>query len=279
MKFGFVFPRADILKAIEFAKVAEKANWDAFFVWEPTYGIDAWVTLAAIAIQTDRIRLGTLLSPISRMRPWKLASEAITLDILSSGRVNLCIGLGALDTGFEVFGEETERKIRAELLDEGLDVMNRLWSRNFSDYQGKHYQINGFNECSFFKRHSPPKLIQRPRIPIWVVGAWPWKKSMQRAINYDGIIPTIKTKQGEFEDITPKHIREIKAFTEKHRLLKSPFDIIVEGETPGDESEVANSIVKPFAEAGATWWIESIWISADINQLLYRVKQGPPSLE
>lgn len=279
MKFGFVFPRADILKAIEFAKAAERANWDAFFVWEPTYGIDAWVTLAAIATQTEKIRLGTLLSPISRMRPWKIASETLTLDILSNGRINLCIGLGAIDTGFEVFGEETERKKRTELLDEGLDIMNKLWSREFSDYQGKHYQMDGFKECVFFKRHPPPKLIQNPRIPIWVVGAWPRKKSMQRALYYDGIIPTIKTKQGKFEEITPKHIREIKTYIENHRQSISLFDIIVEGQTPGDKPEVASTIVKPFAKAGATWWIESIWTSTDINHLLNRVKQGPPILE
>jgi len=279
MKYGFVFPHADVLKAIEFAKVAEEAGWDAFFVWEPTYGIDAWITLAAIAVQTEIIRLGTLLSPVSRMRPWKLGSEAITLDILSNGRINLCVGLGAVDTGFEVFGEEIDRKTRAQLLDEGLDIMNGLWNRELSNYNGKHYQIKNLKECAFFKRHPQPNLIQHPRIPIWVVGAWPWKKSMQRVLRCDGIIPTIKNKQGKFEKITPEHIFEIKNFIEEHRSLKTPFDIIIEGETPENDSELASSIVRPFAEAGATWWIESIWASPDLNQLLNRVKQGPPSLE
>lgn len=279
MKYGFVFPHADVLKAIEFAKAAEEVGWDAFFVWEPTYGIDAWITLAAIAVQTERIRLGTLLSPVSRMRPWKLASEAITLDVLSNGRINLCVGLGAVDTGFGVFGEEIDRKTRAQLLDEGLDIMNGLWNRELSNYKGKHYQIKDLKECAFFKRHPQPKLIQHPRIPIWVVGAWPWKKSMQRVLKCDGIIPTIKTKQGKFEKITPEHIYEIKNFIEEHRSLKSPFDIIIEGETPGNDSELASSIVRPYAEAGATWWIESIWSSPDLSQVLNRVKQGPPSLE
>ncbi len=277
MRYGFVFPRADIFKAIEYAKAAEEANWDGFFVWEPTYGIDAWVTLGAIAVQTEKIRLGTLLSPVSRMRPWKLASEVITLDILSKGRVNLCVGLGAIDTGFDAFGEETDRKVRAELMDEGLDIMNGLWKGELSNYEGKHYQIKNLNKCEFFKRHSMPKPIQN-HIPIWVVGAWPWKKSMQRVLKYDGIIPTIKNKQGNFEEITPAHIREIKAYIEDNQSIKSPFNIVIEGKTPGDDFEVAKSLVKPFADAGATWWIESIWDSPDLNQVLKRAKQGPPSL-
>src|SRR5512139_731743 len=127
MKFGFVLPYGDARIAAEFAFQAEQAGWDGFFVWEPVWGIDAWVSLTAAAMRTQRIRLGTLLSPLSRMRPWKLASETAALDNLSGGRVILSVGLGALDTGFEAFGEETERRKHAELLDEGLDILTGLW--------------------------------------------------------------------------------------------------------------------------------------------------------
>jgi hypothetical protein len=277
MKFGYVFPRADVFEAIKFAKVAEETGWDAFFVWEPTYGIDAWVTLAAIAVETEAIRLGTLLSPPSRMRPWKLASEAITLDILSNGRITISVGLGAIDTGFEELGEKTDLKTRAELLDESLDIINGLWSRDLLNYEGKHYNIKNLFRSEFFKRHPPPKLVQLPRIPIWVVGAWPYEKSMKRAIKYEGIIPTIKNKQGQFEDITPEHIIEIKEYIQENHSKKAPFDIIVEGKSPGDDPEVSMSIIKPFAEAGATWWIESDWTTKKLELLFKRVKQGPPS--
>src|SRR4029450_7174455 len=101
------------------AELAERAGWDGFFVWEPIWGVDAWVCLAAAAMRTERIRLGTMLSPLSRMRPWKLASETATLDNLPGGRVILAVGLGALAAGFAEFGEVTERRTRAELLDEG----------------------------------------------------------------------------------------------------------------------------------------------------------------
>ncbi len=277
MKFGFVFPRANVFEAIKFAKTAEETGWDAFFVWEPTYGIDAWVTLAAIAVETKKIRLGTLLSPPSRMRPWKLASEVITLDILSHGRITLSVGLGAIDTGFEELGEKTDLKTRAELLDESLDIMDGLWTRDMSNYKGKHYNIKNLFRSDFFKRHPPPQPIQNPHIPIWVVGAWPYEKSMKRAIQYEGIIPTIKNKQGQFEDITPEHIIEIKAYVQENRSKKAPFDIIVEGKSPGDDSKESMSIIKPFAEAGATWWIESDWTTNNLEELIKRVKYGPPS--
>ena len=109
MKYGFVFPGGEARTAAEFAQAAEEAGWDGFFVWEPVWGVDAWVSLAAAAMVTQRIRLGTMITPLSRMRPWKLASESATLDRLSNGRVILSVGLGALDSGFAAFGEATDR--------------------------------------------------------------------------------------------------------------------------------------------------------------------------
>src|SRR3990170_7309078 len=105
MKYGFVLPFGDARQAADLAAAAEQAGWDGFFVWEPVWGIDAWVCLTAAAMRTERIKLGTMLTPPSRMRPWKLASEAATLDNLSNGRVILAVGLGAVDTGFAEFGE------------------------------------------------------------------------------------------------------------------------------------------------------------------------------
>src|SRR3972149_648787 len=147
MKYGFVLPSGDARLAADYAQQAEAAGWDGFFVWEPVWGFDAWVSLAAAAMRTGRIRLGTMLTPLSRMRPWKLASESATLDNLSNGRVIISVGLGAIDTGFEAFGEATERKIRAELLDEGLDILTGLWRGQPFTYAGKHYQVK---ETTFF---------------------------------------------------------------------------------------------------------------------------------
>lgn len=272
MKFGFVLPRGDARRAADFAHAAEAAGWDGFFVWEPVWGVDAWVALTAAAMRTDRVRLGTLLSPVSRMRPWKLASEAATLDNLSGGRVIISVGLGALDTGFAEFGEVTDRKTRAELLDEGLAIMAGLWNGQPFNFEGKHYQIK---ETTF---NVPPPPVQQPRIPIWVVGAWPRPKSMNRAIRWDGLLPAKMSDAGKFVPLTPDDIRAITAYVGEHRTLTTPFDIIVEGTTPGDDPSAAAETVRAWAEAGATWWIEARWETPDPDAVLARIQQGPPSL-
>jgi hypothetical protein len=272
MNYGFVLPSGDARTAAEFAHEAEAAGWDGFFVWEPVWGVDAWVSLTAAAMQTECIRLGTMLSPISRMRPWKLASETATLDHLSCGRVILSVGLGALDTGFEEFGEVTERRIRAELLDEGLDILTGLWRGQPFNYEGKHYKIK---ETSFYP---PPAPVQKPRIPIWVVGAWPRTKSMQRALRYDGLLASVMDDDGKVRVTgpTPEEVGAMKAYVDANRSQITPFDIIIEGETPGDTPKKAAALVRRWAEVGATWWIETMWSTLVAGQVLARIQQGPP---
>jgi alkanesulfonate monooxygenase SsuD/methylene tetrahydromethanopterin reductase-like flavin-dependent oxidoreductase (luciferase family) len=270
MRYGFVLPRGDAQTAADFAREAEAAGWDGFFVWEPIWGVDAWVSLTAAAMQTQHIRLGTMLSPLSRMRPWKLASESATLDRLSKGRVILSVGLGALDTGFEAFGEVTDRKMRAELLDEGLEILTGLWGGQPFNYSGKHYQIK---ETEFFPPQPP---IQMPRIPIWVVGAWPRPKSMERAVKYDGLLPARMNEKGAFEKVTPADLRIMVAWIAKRRQLSTPFDIVVEGETHSDERENNHTLIQEWKEAGATWWIEAMWTQPDLDKVLQRIQKGPP---
>ena len=276
MKYGFVLPMGDARTAADLARLAENAGWDGFFVWEPVWGIDAWVSLAAAAMTTQHIRLGTMLTPLSRMRPWKLASESATLDNLSNGRVIISVGLGALDSGFKAFGEVTDRKTRAELLDEGLDILTGLWKGQPFQYQGKHYQVK---ETSFFP---PPPPVQKPRIPIWVVGAWPSTKSLRRALKYDGLLPTVVNPKNGARQASPEEIRQIKAYIDANRGDTAPFDIIVEGGTPGHDPARAADIVHPWSEAGATWWIEGLWSLTDAAEgpvrLRQRLEQGPPRL-
>lgn len=265
MKFGIVLPEGDARAAADLAREAEQSGWDGFFVWEPIWGIDAWVALTAAAMQTTRIRLGTLLTPLSRLRPWKLASETVTLDHLSNGRVILAVGLGAIDTGFEAFGEVTDRQIRAELMDEGLDILTGLWRGQPFTYHGKHYQISPMTFP-----HLPPPPLQQPRIPIWVVGMWPRMKSMRRVLRYDGLLPAVAGREPK-----PDDIRAMRAYIEEHRIEKMPFDIIIEGKTPGDEPAQAAEIIRPWAEAGGTWWIESRW-EEPRDSFVKRLRQGPP---
>jgi len=138
-------------------------------------------------------------------------------------------------------------------------------------FQGKHYHVE---EMTFL-----PPPVQSPRIPIWVVGAWPNQKSMQRVLRYDGLLPN-KIASGDAEaSITPEDIRAMKAYIEEHRSQSTPFEIVQEGETPGEDRERARAIVRPYAEAGATWWTESRWSFPPIEELRRRIQQGPPRLE
>lgn len=275
MKYGFVLPTGTARTAAEFAHEAEAAGWDGFFVWEGIWAPDAWVSLTAAAMVTERIRLGTMLTALSRMRPWKLASEAATLDDLSGGRVIVSVGLGALETGFAEFGEETDRRVRAELVDEGLEILTGLWQGQPFNYDGKHYQIKPLN----FPSQAPPP-VQQPRIPIWVVGAWLRRKSMARALRYDGLLPNVmdamQTRMGR---PTPGEVEQIRDYIRANRTEPGPYDIVVEGATPGDDSAAAAAIVQPYADAGATWWLEAMWDAANLAPVQARLRQGPPRID
>ncbi len=273
MQYGIVLPSGDAHTAAELAHEAEAAGWDGFFVWDAVWGLDPWVMLAAVAMSTERIRIGTMLTPVSRRRPWKLAGETVTLDHLSDGRLILSVGLGAPETGFAQFGEETDRKIRAELLDEGLDILTGLWRGQPFNYNGKHYRVQ---ETSFMP---PPPPVQSPRIPIWVAGLWPSERSMRRVARYDGLLPLKRNEDGALTGMEPADIREAKAYAEERRPRSeaTPFDIVMEGKTPGDTPEEAAAVVRPLAEAGATWWLETMWSAPNQPEdVRARLRQGPP---
>ena len=283
MQYGVTLPNMgiDAHTLAQLAVEAETAGWDGVFVWDCLYGspenepgkretCDPWIALAAIALATKRIRLGTMVTPLSRRRPWKVARETVTLDHLCQGRLILPVGLGAVtEGGFSKVGEELDRKIRAEMLDEALAILTGLWSGQPFSFIGHHYQVQ---EMTFL----PPPL-QQPRIPIWVIGAWPRLKSMQRTLRFDGILPT--KMQGE---MTPADIQAMKTFIEQHREHPTPFDIVMEGETPGDDLAAATAMLLPLAQAGVTWWLESVWATAEtkgsVEGMKKRIQQGPSRL-
>jgi len=268
MKFGFVFPGSDPKEAVEAAQAAEAAGWDAFFTWESVWGTDPWVLLGALAVKTERIRLGTMLTPPSRRRPWKLAGETATVDALSNGRLILAVGLGAPETGFENFGEVVDRKARAELLDESLEIITGLWKGQPFEFHGKHYHVTPLTRPELAR---PPKPVQQPRIPIWVVGLWGSERSMSRVLRYDGYLPYVK--DGE---VTPEVVREMRAYLNERRAGQGPMDLIVDAMSQGDPAEAAEK-ARAFAEAGATWWNEFTW-NYTPEQVWERAKAGPPKM-
>ena len=277
MKYGFVIPSGAIADIVALTVEVERAGWDGAFTWD---GMDIemagpmsdpWVALAAMALRTERVTIGAIVTPVSRRRPWKLARETVTVDHLSGGRLVLPAGLGATDDGgFDKVGEPTDRRTRAELLDEGLEILTGLWSGEPFRYAGKHHRLD---EMTFI-----PRPVQRPRIPIWVVGAWPRERSMARAARYDGVMPSKQGPDGAYgEPLTPNDIRELRAWLADRRPADTPCDIILEGETPADDPAAAAAKVQPLAEAGATWWIEGLWDAMqDPDRVRERILAGPP---
>ena len=278
MRYGFIVTNGDPRAIAELAREAEAAGWDGVFYWDgicvggmDTY--DPWVVMAAMAMRTERVRLGAILTPPARRRPWKLARETMTLDHLSGGRLVLPVGLGALDDGgFSKVGEPTDRKVRAGRLDEGLEILTGLWSGEPFSYEGEHYRLE---EMTFL-----PPPIQKPRIPIWVVGAWPSERSMRRALRYDGLLAAKAGGTATEPGVKPDDIRAMREYVEENREAAGDYDIVWEGMTPGGDPARAAETVRPYAEAGATWWIESMWTpSNEPDDLRRRIEAGPPRVE
>jgi alkanesulfonate monooxygenase SsuD/methylene tetrahydromethanopterin reductase-like flavin-dependent oxidoreductase (luciferase family) len=277
VKFGVVISFGSALEYVEMAKEAEAAGWDGVFAWDDISvdrdGVyDPWVVLGAMASVTVRVTLGAMIFSLSRRRPWKVARETITLDSVSNGRLVLPVGLGGTwDGGFSrVSTDDGSRRLRAEKLDECLEILDLAWSGETVSYEGKHYWMKDL-------RFDRP--VQRPRIPIWPVGAWPYPKSLARAARWDGIVVSDMSDPSDSGKGTPEVVANIAAWMAEHREATSPFDIVIEGITSGTDHAADRALLEPMAAAGATWFIESRWEEdQSAATLLDRIRLGPPRL-
>ena len=266
-------PYSDPRLLAQLAHEAEDAGWDGFFIWDHVNVgwldpvADPWIALAAMACATQQIRLGPVVTPLPRRAPWKLAREAVTLDQLSNGRLVLGLGLGS-DWFAEIstFAGPIDDRVRAEMLDEGIAVLSGLWSGEKFSFDGKHYKVR---ETQFL-----PVPMQKPRIPIWLAGTWPRKKPFRRAARFDGIVPM----SADIEKLlSPDDVREIAKFVAANRTASTPFDIVVAGETPADDKARARDFAASYADAGATWFLESTlpW-KQPLESFRRRIAAGPP---
>lgn len=271
MRFGVVIPGGAPSRQVELGVAAEEAGWDGVFCWDTHYGPDPWVILAAVAVRTDRVRLGSMLTPLPWRRPWKLAAQVATLDELSAGRAVLTVGLGAADPELGDVGEITDRRTRAELLDEGLAVLDAIWSGDRT-FTGRHLRVD-LSASQVIEDFGPAR---RPRPTVWVVGAWPRDRPMRRVLGADGLVPNVIDEGGP-RPVSPGDVAAMRRWLTDHGAPPT-FDIVVEGETPSDGAAAAG-VVGPWEEAGATWWLETRWgapPSQRLGEMAERIAAGPP---
>lgn len=264
----------------ELAQEAEAAGWDGVFVrdyllFDPQRMppvTDPWIALAAVAMRTQHLKIGPMVTSLARRRPWKVAREMVALDHLSGGRLVLGVGLGYSPSGdFAQFGEENDPKVRASRLDEALEIVDGLCSGQPFSYTGEHFQIQ---ETVF-----QPRPVQE-RIPLWIGGWWPNKGPMRRAARWDGAYPAEVRTDGptiELIPTSPETVRTIRAFIDQHRVKTTPFDMVISRDLWREEPAAASEVVAGLAEAGATWIIQDVlpWeVSPEEARGL--IRRGPP---
>jgi alkanesulfonate monooxygenase SsuD/methylene tetrahydromethanopterin reductase-like flavin-dependent oxidoreductase (luciferase family) len=290
MKFGLSLPPfaeyASPRYLAGIAREAEQAGWDGFFLWDhlvysPPYHplTDPWIALAAIAMTTERMRIGPMVTSLARRRPWKVARETVALDHLSGGRLIMGVGLGSpAQRDFGTFGEAEADSVRARKLDEGLAILDGLWRGQPFRFEGEHYHLR---QTVFV-----PVPVQQPRIPLWVGGGWDKPAPLRRAARWDGYFP-LKWRGL----ISVDQWRSIMDAVRRQRGdTSAPFDFVQGGTTPGDDPAQAAAIVAPFAEIGLTWWVENLdpwryglgwedtWTPDYTDQMNTRIRQGPPRI-
>jgi alkanesulfonate monooxygenase SsuD/methylene tetrahydromethanopterin reductase-like flavin-dependent oxidoreductase (luciferase family) len=214
---------ADPRVLLTLAVHAEEHGWDGVFLWDhilyrpPVRAVaDPWVALSAIAAHTERVRLGPLVTPLSRRRVHKVARETVTLDHLSNGRLILGVGLGSgRNDELERFGEVADPRERAQRLDRGLTRLSEFWAGEFE-----------------------PRPVQTPRIPIWVAARWPHRRPVRRAVRWDGLFPI------ELPD--PEALAELaREVAEERGDDQEPFELVIDLEPDAE--------LDPWHQAGATW--------------------------
>jgi alkanesulfonate monooxygenase SsuD/methylene tetrahydromethanopterin reductase-like flavin-dependent oxidoreductase (luciferase family) len=260
---------ADAALVARLSAEAEEGGWDGFFVWdhirwrEPVLEVaDPWITLAAMATATERIRLGPMVTPLARRRPVKVARETATLDGLSGGRLTLGVGLGSDEFGSEysITGEELDDRRRARMLDEALEILAAAWSGEPVHHSGDHYTVDGMRFL--------PRPVQRPGVPVWVAGFYGKSRPLRRAARYQGFFPVNLEGADQLAEI----VSDLGALRrEAGKDPTEPYDVVA-ALPPGADPA-------PYAAAGATWWVVDFPADAvSVDQVRGVIADGPAAL-
>lgn len=255
----------------ELAQQAELGGWDGLFVWDHMFLWDGavvgdpWIQLAAAATVTETIKLGTMVTPLPRRRPHKVAREAASLQQLSEGRFILGVGIGTPpEEEFGAFGEETDARIRADKLDEGLTILQGMWSGELFSHKGSHYQVPA-------AKYRP---IPEPPIPIWVAGTWPHRRPMRRALRCNGVFPIARNADGEGVPIEPDDLQALLEYLESEGEPPAGFEVAVAQEL-GDQ-RAATRLVEEYRQAGATWFQLGLPMGGPDDVFRRWLQEGPP---
>ena len=278
MKFGIYAPNfgktfGNPKLVTELAVEAENSGWDGFFLWDHIViaeegfpdTVDPFIALTSVAENTEKIHIGTTVTPLTRRRPWKLARETVTLDILSEGRLIFGVGLGG-PSELGLMNEETNPRILAEMVDEQIEILHGLWSGEEFSYTGKHYKID---KVKFL-----PRPVQRPRIKLWGAGTWPKKGPFRRAAKLDGVIPLSLDYR---VPLTPDDYRDMVEYMKKHGL-RGPYDI-VEISFDATKSDDKQGVILDFQDAGVNWWLELVsdW-NGSYEKIMDIINEGPSQI-
>lgn len=270
MRYGLDVPvsgeYADPRLLAEMAADAEDAGWDGFFLQDVLHTADPvaepWISLAAVALRTQRLRIGIMLTPLARRRPWQVARQAATIDNLSRGRLVFGAGLGYSSVDFTPFGEEWDGRVRAGKLDEALEIVIGLWSGEPYSFAGVHHRLD-----DVVMRPAP---TQSPRIPVWAAAGWPRRRPIERAARWDGVY-LMTVHQDTRELLTPADVAAAVAAL-RAAGSRPGFDIAFNTERQGDVAEQVHA----FAAAGGTWWIELADDKGGPKAYRERMRNGPP---
>jgi alkanesulfonate monooxygenase SsuD/methylene tetrahydromethanopterin reductase-like flavin-dependent oxidoreductase (luciferase family) len=260
---------------VELGRLAERSGWDGVFLEDylihyggddpPTY--DPWLVLATVAAHTGRVLLGTTVTALPRRRPAKLAREVLTLDHLSGGRALVAVGVGDPgDRGLAAFGEQTDLKTRAAMLDEGIGLLLGLLGGDRVEHRGAHYRAAGVT--------MRPAPVQSPRVPVWVGGSTQAGAVLRRAARADGIVPYKVTDTADWADLTPDEVHELAAALPATRSDGQPFDVAIGGRRRRTDERAERAYLTELAAAGATWWLEFV-PAADPAMMRAAVARGP----
>ena len=260
-------PFGDAEVLVDLAVRAESAGWDGVFLWDHVVSdmppiADCWTSLAAMAVETSRIKIGATVTPVPRRRPWILARQASTVSRLSAGRLVVGVGLGSDESGdFSRFDEACSLRARSTMLDAGLEIMRSMWA-------GEAYTATGPYEVDI-----PAGAAEPHHIPVWMASSTQHRRVLERASRCQGIFP--------ISDHTLRP-EELAVIIDQLHALGRPqgenFDVIVSGNaSPAWETPNPDGVdLEAMADVGATWWMESLIHFDPLEQSIEVVEAGPP---